>query len=132
MATFDLIGDYAIKQGVTYDFATFYYPEDVSTWTPRGQIRKLPYSDLLAEFSFAPLVFSSITLPDDSIGDRTIIIPILSATQTSLLPITNPNGKTLVQGFNTWVYDIELESPTGKVICLVSGLVKVLPEVSHA
>ena len=132
MATFDLIDDYVIRQGATYDIVTFYYPEDISLWTPRGQIRKTPYSDILVEFTFLPLVFTSVTLPDGTIGDRTVIIPVLSATQTSLLPVTNPYGQSLVQGFNAWVYDIELESPTGKVIKLSSGFCKVLPEVTHA
>lgn len=129
--TFDLIGSYAIRQGATFDIVTFYYPEDISDWIARGQIRKMPHSDVLAEFTFMPLVYSAVTLADGTMGDRTIIIPILSAEQTSLLPITNENGATLIKGFNVWVYDIELESPMGKVIKLSSGFCKVLPEVTH-
>lgn len=131
MQTFDLVGDYAIKQGATYDIATFYYPEDISDWIPRGQIRKLPHSEVLAEFTFLPLAYTSVTLPDGTVGDRTVIIPILSAEQTSNLPYTHDLGTALIKGFNAWVYDLELESPTGKVIKLSSGFCKVLPEVTH-
>lgn len=131
MATFNLTGEYSIRQGATYDIATFYYPEDISDWTPRGQIRKLPHSPVLAEFSFLPLTFTTVTLPDQTTGDRTVIVPILSASQTTLLPTTSLFGSLTVEGFNVWCYDIELESPIGKVIKLSSGQVKVISEVTH-
>jgi hypothetical protein len=131
MTTFNLTGNNAIHQGASYQCTTFYYPEDISDWTPRGQVRKTYLSDVLVSFTFAPLTYQNVTLPDGNTGDRTLIIPTLTASETSQLPVTAPIISTNIVGYNSWVYDIELESDTGEVIKLASGYVQVLAEVTH-
>ena len=126
----------AIKQGETFNYVTFFYPDDVSSYTPRGEIRD-NYADsggnLLATFTFDPLVYANVTLPGGGMDFRTIIIPSLSAATTETIPFTQ-NRKTVndpvIVGRNVYVYDIELEL-AGTVIKLAYGWVEVLPEVTR-
>jgi hypothetical protein len=128
---------YAIKQGATFDFVAFYYEENLSTWTPRGQIRD-NYADkngtIQASFSFDPLVFGPVTI-DGITKNYTKVKPILSATETRNLTFnlkTRSSASDIVTpGKNVWVYDIELESPGGIVRRDIQGWVEVSSEVTR-
>lgn len=127
----NLPNNYSIKQGETLDWLHFYYSDDVSTWIPKGQIRKdylYKQGELLTEFNFETLVYGEFTL-NNITNYRTKITPYLTDEQTSLLPIPNKRKGQTIIGDNVWVYSIELESPQGKVIRLVEGYVEILPEV---
>lgn len=127
---------FAICQGSTFCTPQIYIKKDYTTWTPRGQIRQ-NYADLepviLANFIFDPIIFASVDINGD-IDDRSLIIAKLPATVTELLPIT-PLRRSIEDrvrvGVNVWVYDIELEDPSGVVDNLVSGYVEVLAEVTR-
>lgn len=135
---FDLVQDssacYAIIQGSTLNWLTFYYPADVSSWTATGQIRR-NYADsdstILASFSFDTLTYGTFTVNGSS-GSYTQIRPILTNVQTQGLPITSwKSGDDYKPGRNIWVYDLEIKS-TGNVVVKVSrGVVQVLPEVTR-
>jgi len=142
---------YPITQGSTFNNVTFLYPSDVSTWSPRGQIRK-NYADvdaaIEASFSFDALSYGSYTI-NGVTSNYTAIRPTLTATQTQGLEATkqgivavdgiyititdaNGNAKKSAVGTDLWVYDIELESGGGTVIKVARGLVQVLREVTRA
>lgn len=130
-------GCFGIRQGETLNYLTFYYPADVSTYTPRGEIRD-NYADnsgtLLASFTFDPLVYANVTLPGGGSGFRTVIIPKLSATVTESIPFTQNRtsaSDAVIIGRNVYVYDIELESTGGDVIRLAYGWVEIIPEVTR-
>jgi hypothetical protein len=125
----------AIYQGATYKSLVFFHPQDLSLWTPRGQIRtnwlRLD-GELLADFLFLPLTFGTVVLSGLP-HDRTTIVPILSHQITQLIPATRPvlNNEAPKVGKNAWVYDLELVSPSGsEVLKLARGLVEVLPEAT--
>jgi hypothetical protein len=124
--------NFSIQQGSSFDWLVFYYPEDISTWLPRGQIRTnyaQKGGELIAEFDFDLLVYASQTI-DGVTAFRTKIRPKLSATQTEAMNFNLRTRKSsdeiAVPGRNVWVYDIELEHPTnGTVIKLSRGFVEV-------
>ena len=127
--------NYAIYKGTDYNCLTFQHPQDLSTWTACGEIRNNYLhlgGELLAPFRFPPLVYGQVTQNNETVVNRTIISPILNASDTITLPVTRelkPGDRPFV-GRNVFVYDIKLESPTGVVIPLVYGFVQVLPDVS--
>lgn len=127
---------FAIIQCQTLNEITFYLRDkDVSTYTPSGEIRD-DYLDnqgnLLATFSFEPIVFGSVTINGETF-DASVIKPTLTAVETRAIPATFPryNSSTkLVQGINAYVYDLKLEGATETIIP-TRGLVEVLPVVTQ-
>ena len=119
--------DYSIDQGADYSKVAFNYPGNISSWTPKGSIRYTwldqdSFSQPLAIFSFLPLIYDSIT-------DKTLISPTLAASQT-LIPHTRNRQNALTPvnlGVSVYVYDIDITSPSGVVMRLVSGYVEVNP-----
>lgn len=126
---------YAIERGATFDLLNLLHPSDLSAWSPCGQIRDNYLhldGELLATFSFLPLVYGAATLPDNTVANRTLIKPYLTDEQTSLIPVTKyRDGDRVYPGRNAWVYDIKLESPAGEILILMRGTVQVLPNVSE-
>ena len=141
----------AIVQGKTFNWLTFLYPSDVTTWTPRGQVRQ-NFADIDltidASFSFSALAYGPHTV-NGITSNYTSIRPILTATQTTALPatkrgvvtvdgayitITGVDGieKKATIGTDIWVYEVELESPGGTVVPIGNGLFQVLQEVVRA
>lgn len=122
--SFNLSGLYSIRRGADWDRVQYFLHEDYSGWTPKGQVRT-DYldrpNDLLAEFSFLPLSFATITIPGRPPFQATTIIPSLAAAQTKLIP-TPPRGQS-------WVYDIFLSQGT-KRLFVIGGTVGILPEVT--
>jgi hypothetical protein len=124
-----------ILQGATFSIV-FHYFADVSEYIPRGQIRT-DYGgnngSLLAQFGFDPLVYALVTKADNTQAMATVIVAKLSASVTTDLPIPilrkTVADKNVISS-NTYVYDIELESPSGTVIRLIQGYVEILPEVT--
>jgi hypothetical protein len=125
-----------ILQGASFQLV-FYYFADISTYTPRGQIRSdyaVNNGSLLGSFTFDPLVYEEVVKEDETTDMATIIIARLSPEITELLPVPNLRNSIsdrIVVGANVWVYDIELESETGEVIRLSQGFVEVMPEVTR-
>lgn len=123
---------YAIQQGASFDWLTFHYPDDVSSWNPRGQIRtdyRSRGGNLVADFDFDPLVYVSQTI-NGTTAFRTKIKPKLSAITTASMSFNLKRRKTsedvAVPGRNVWVYDIELERPLdGLVVKISRGFVEV-------
>jgi len=138
MATFNLTitdnapNDYSIDQGADYSKVAFNYPSNVSNWTPKGSIRHTwldldPYTPPLAIFSFNTLIYDSTT-------GKTLIIPTLTAAKTILIPHTKnrPTMNAPVNlGVNVYVYDIDLVSPSGAIVRVVSGYVEVNPACTN-
>lgn len=126
-----------ILQGADFALTILYPDQDLTAYTPAGQIRKnylYLNGELLANFSFDPLVYGVVTFPaTGQTGNATTIIARLNNTITKALPIPilreSKNSKNTV-GVNSWVYDIELQSPTSEILKLVKGLVEVCPEVT--
>jgi hypothetical protein len=126
---------HAIIQGATYYLPVIYYPEDISTWVVRGQIRK-NYADLeptvLANFSFNPIVYGSTTLNGVE-ASRSMIRGFIPANITATIPTTPRLRKSVADraiiGTNVWVYAIEIASPSSEVIRLLNGFVEVELEV---
>ena len=122
----------SITQGATYQI-TFLYPEDVTTATPKGQIRRGYAQDngeILAEFNF-------LTLQYDWECERTQITAELTAEQTVQIPYTKYTGvgnpkhpEPTIK--NCFIYDMELEFPDGVVKKIVAtSLVQVNPETTR-
>lgn len=124
------LGDQAIRQGGSFSIS-FSYEGDYSSWSPKSQIRNnylVNNGLILAEFSFLPLAYNSIT-------DKTTITLSLKADITSSLPITNYQGSENVTPTvnNCLVYDVELIDPNDitNVIKLVDpSFIQVIPEVT--
>ena len=135
-------------QGKTFNWLTFLYPSDVSTWTARGQIRK-DFADIDttidATFVFPALAYGAHTV-NGVTSNYTAIQPTLSATITQALPAskrgvvtvdgafvsiagTDGKDKAAKIGTDIWVYEVEIESITGVVIPIAQGLCQVLQEV---
>lgn len=152
--TYDLIWSAdscrAIVQGKTFNWLTFLYPSDVTTWTPRGQIRR-NFADIDltvdASFSFDALTYGAHTV-NGVTSNYTTIRPILSAIQTQALTATKRGVVTIdgayvsitgtdnvekraVIGTDIWVYEIEIESPSAVVVQISQGLCQVLQEVAR-
>lgn len=126
---------YAIYRGADYNVLRILHPNDVSLFTPCGEIRDNYLhagGNLLASFTFDPLTFGLVTLPDNTQANRTVIVPSLPAAITSTLTPTRTRTMTdaIRLGINAYVYDIKLISPVGAVIKLIEGLVQVNPDVS--
>lgn len=115
-----------ITQGATYQIS-FLYPEDITNCVVKGQIRTnfaQNGGDLLAEFSFLPLVY-------DDFLNKTTVTAQLSAEQTESIPFTKFQGVGLVSIKNCYVYDMEIIYISGEVKKLVPyGFVQVKPEVT--
>lgn len=121
-----LIGDLAILQGETYQALSLTFPGDLSTWTPRGQIRSKLLEEsgtLLAEFSFEASTY-------DADADTTTVNPRLTPTQTASLPKTKWQGIGEYSKAAVYYYDIELESDTGEVVKSKTAIVQVVGEVT--
>jgi len=120
-----LTGDLAIIQGETYQALTLTFPGDLTTWTPRGQIRTGLLEDagtLLAEFAFGTPIY-------DAEADTTNIYPTLSATQTANLPKTKYQGTGEYSRSAVYYYDVELENEA-VVIKSKTAIVQVIGEVT--
>lgn len=120
-----LVNDLAIIQGETYQALTLTFPGDLTTWTPRGQIRTGLLEDagtLLSEFAFATPIYDAET-------DTTAIYPTLTATQTANLPKTKWQGTGEYSRSGVYYYDVELESE-GIVIKSKTAIVQVIGEVT--
>ena len=123
--------NYSIKQGATFFIRAKYKGADLSTWTPRGQIRK-KYADsdetVIATFGFIENSY-------DVVNDWTLIVATLSAEETRLLPVPTKRRSnsrdTVLVGTNVWVYDLEIESTSGEVIRFLEGYVEIDPEVTR-
>lgn len=126
---------FAILQCQTMNEVTFYLRDkDVSTYIPTGEIRD-DYlengGNLLATFSFEPIVFGSVTINGETF-DASTIKPLLSSSQTQLIPATFPRNAScpLIATVNAYVYDIKLTG-IDETIIPVRGLVEVLPIVTQ-
>jgi hypothetical protein len=95
-------------------------PIDITGWTFRGQIRKT-YSDATVQGEFDYEV-------KDQITDTGKVRIFIDADDTSDIPV-NPAINMNVQP-TLYVYDIEAETPTGFVYRVLSGVAKVIPEVT--
>ncbi len=132
---------YAIEQGATFNWLTLVLEGDFTTWTPRGQIRDRYVDDggvIKAAFTFPPLALGQATLPNGGSATGTLIRPQLANVQSSALDwliskmSKRSNSKEqAIPGRNVWVYDIELQSPTGEVVRVVEGYIEVVPEVTR-
>lgn len=132
---------YAIEQGATFSWLTLVLDGDYTTWTPRGQIRNNYASNggtAKAVFSFPALVMGTATLPGGGNATGTIIKPTLTDEQTQLLDwaeskmqARSKSSEPALPGKNVWVYDIELESPSGEVMRLVQGFVEISLEATR-
>lgn len=121
-----LIGDLAILQGETYQALSLTFPGDLSTWTPRGQIRSKLLEEsgtLLAEFTFEASTY-------DADADTTTVNPRLTPAQTTSLPKTKWQGIGEYSKTSVYYYDIELESDTGEVVKSKTAIVQVIGEVT--
>ena len=135
LACSEALGDFAIYQGNTFNDVTFYYRDiDLSTYTPAGEIRTTyleKAGTLLATFSFSPLVFASVTVGSETFN-ATIIVPRLSAAQTSAIPSTLPrasDSSAFAAGITGWTYDIKLVGGTEAEL-VVRGFVEVFPQTT--
>jgi hypothetical protein len=122
----DLTGEKAILQGATWSgVVSFYISEDLSLGTPKGQIRTnyLHAGGMtIADFDFAPITYSPISLPGWSTPQlRSAIIPSLSAVKAAAISIP-------AEG-NYFYYDMFVVMPT-RVIKVARGRVEVLPRVT--
>ncbi|MGV2830617.1 hypothetical protein [Myxosarcina sp. GI1(2024)] len=126
---------FAIYQGSTYDCLTLYHDQDISDYTPSGEIRTTYRSSggvLVATFTFDALGYEEVTINDVAVN-RTIIKPSLTDEQTYAMTPTRTRTASdrAIPGLNTYVYDISVESTSGEVITLVYGFVDVLPGVTE-
>ncbi|MGG6283681.1 hypothetical protein ACQ4M3_19040 [Leptolyngbya sp. AN03gr2] len=144
MATFHLTStdypsgeSYALIQGATYDYVVFWYPEDLTGFVPRGQIRTnylQKEGELVVSFQFHPVIYEQRTL-NEVTGFYSKIHPYLTARQTELINFDLRKRKSLSEevkpGRNVWVYDIELERLSDQyVIKVAKGWVEVELEVT--
>lgn len=126
--TFDLVGDYAIVQGSTWD-PSFYFEGDIRDCTLKGQIRKTfadRTTEVLAEMAFGAIIYAPIMLPGELAAiNRSRIAPLLTAEQTRRLPATRPE--------KLYRYDIEATRPDGRVFKIPArgGAAEVWPEVTR-
>ena len=126
---------FSIYKGTTYNQLTFYYrDQDVSSYTPIGQIRNNYFDvpgDLIESFNFEPLIFGSVT-DDTGTYNATIIQPTLTAAQTANIPATlaKEPSTPFLAGINGFVYDIKLIGSTETII-IARGFVQVFPDVSR-
>jgi hypothetical protein len=70
----------------------------------------------------------------DSVADKTLVVPTLAAAQTRLIPHTKNRLTTtspINMGVNVYVYDIDLVSPSGAIVRVVSGYVEVNPACTN-
>lgn len=130
MATsYNLIGEFAIVQGKTFEKLDFFFPGDVSLYVPKAQVRKRWHykevgKDPIIEFTFLPLLYNDET-------DKTLVRPRLTATQTAALPITVYQGEGNPEEATAYVWDLELtDEGTGRVVGLEWGWVQIKPEVT--
>lgn len=130
MDRIDLIGDLAIKQGLTYT-RTILWPGDVSNGTPRAIARR-DYKHTGAEpefeFSFLPLTFPVLNSKDEECTQITLY---LTDEQTEAIEITKYQGDpaSLKPG-KAYVFDLEIELPDGTVTGIDAGFIQVKPEVT--
>ena len=133
----DLVGDLAIKQGLSY-FCTILWTGDVSSATPRAIARwDYKYTGAVAvfEFSFLPLAYPVLNeaIVDDN-GDPipcTQITLYLTDQQTEAIEITKYQGGDLpTKPGKVYCFDLELEFPDGRVNGLDVGFIQVKPEVT--
>jgi hypothetical protein len=132
---------YAIEQGATFNWLTLVLDGDFTTWAPRGQIRDRYASSggkVKSTFTFAPLVTGEVTLPNGQKINGTIIRPQLTDEQTTTLDwaeskmVKRSNQKEqAIPGRNVWIYDVEMESPSGEVMRIVEGWVELSLEVTR-
>jgi hypothetical protein len=134
---FDLINEYAILQGKTFDSVVVYYPDrDLTTWTFRGQIKN-SVGNILANFFF-PLIAYGTIIGENLTMLGTTIVPNLTAVQTAAIP-ANKKIEQISQIYQTrsychqelvkYYYEIEAEN-NGIVLSIISpSLVDVVAEV---
>jgi hypothetical protein len=131
---------YAIEQGTTLNWLTLVLDGDYTTWQPRGQIRDRYASEggkIKSTFAFAPLTIGEVTLPNGQKINGTIIRPQLTDEQTTTLDwaeskmVKRASLKDVaIPGRNVWVYDVELESPSGEVMRVAEGWIEVALEAT--
>ena len=126
----DLIGDYAIIQGESWNAEkhtglAFPYG-DWRSWTPSGQIRSALKDDageLLATFSWGEPLW-------DEDRNITVFYPQLSALTTASLPVTKYQGNNTLSIKTALVYDIEI-ALNGVIKKGSFGYVQVIGEVTY-
>lgn len=114
-ATFNLTGTRIIEQNAQF-LLTFTYPGNVATANLKGQIRKIPGGDLLADFRLGTVTYDQQT-------DKTTFTIGLDSRQTDKIPIPPEGGH--------WVYDVRMRPQGGDNIRLFQGTVEVSPNVTE-
>ncbi|BAQ65550.1 hypothetical protein GM3709_2315 [Geminocystis sp. NIES-3709] len=118
----------AIVQGATYDKLNLKLEGDYSEATFKAQIRNAPLElegELLASFSFQQINYDGDT-------NKTTVVPILTAEQTSAIPSTKYDGddsRAKPSQKNCWVWDFEAVLPE-KVTKIPISFVQVTAEVT--
>jgi hypothetical protein len=118
--------DLAIVQGATYDKLVLKIEGDYSNATFKAEIRNSTLEsggDLLATFSFQQIAYDAIT-------NKTTVVPVLTATQTSEIPFTKFDGTGEPSRRNCWVWDMEAVKPNREPKIIQLSLVQVIAEVT--
>lgn len=130
MQSINLIGDLAIKQGLSY-FRTILWPGDISDGIPRAIARwnyKHTGAEPEFEFSFLPLIYP---VPNSKGIDCTQITLYLSDEETAGIEITKYQGDSAqLKPLKAYVFDLEIERPDGSVVGLDAAFIQVKPEVT--
>lgn len=95
------------------------YPDLTAGWSARCQMRRKPGEPVWVEFLSTSITGPRIALEPD--GFFTVILPAADTTQVAWN-----------SGRSKGVYDVELISPTGRVIRHTSGIVNVSPDVTRS
>lgn len=120
------IKDLSVKQNTTYTlFLTF--PEDIRSYKLKGEIRNKSLDlggTLLANFSFANIVYDSVT-------NKTSFLATITAPASSNLPPTKYQGKGELNFKTAYVYDLKLIRPDGVIVNLIDlSFIQVKPTVT--
>lgn len=130
MDKLDLIGDLAIKRGLSYE-RTLLWPGDVSNGTPRAIARenyKHTGADPVFQFSFLPLEFP--VLNQKGVECTQITLYLTEPETAAIAPTRYQGAKEDLKVKSAYVWDLEIELPDSRVIGLAAGFVQVLPEVT--
>lgn len=119
--------DLAIVQGATYDKLILKIEGDYSDAIFKAEIRDNILEsggNLLATFGFEQISY-------DSVNNRTTVVPILTASQTSQIPFTKFDGIGEPSRRNCWVWDMEAIKPNNRKPKIIQlSLVQVIAEVT--
>jgi len=92
-----------IVQGATYNKLILRLDGDYSNANFKAEIRRASLEsggELLATFSFQQINY-------DPVENKTTVVPVLTASQTSAIPSTRFNGTGEATIRNCWVWDFE-------------------------